>query len=494
MQHTNITTREIRLLAVLSLIAGIVFDYLFYENPIGVSYPLFVAVFYCVFWVASHKRVSFQIDFGWFLFIPILLLSAAFAIHSNPVLLALNFLLIPPLLLLQTMLLVYRYEWSSVQCVLRFLGRLLRQIFGNTPRVLLEVISLAKITDRIASEKRKTLKNILIGLVISAPVLVAVIALLAEADTVFQNFIADLLKPLESIGSIPFAEHVAVIGIITILLFGYLTVVLTAKVEGVSAPAERYTWSWDAIIVTTVLVMVNAVYILFCVIQFTYLFSGEATIRSIPDFTYAEYARRGFSELIVVTVINLSILLIGLRFKKDDKKLDRLVLALQCLLVLCTAIILYSAHLRLKLYEEAYGYTYARIFAHMFIGFLFILFMLTLYKLWRKELPLIKAFAVTALLTYTTLNYINVDAIITRKNIDRYLTTGQVDLDYLQELSYDAVPELTRLSKPGDEDTIAQKMAVFLSDKEKELHSDSPWQSYNFSKATAKRILSQIPH
>ena len=100
----------------------------------------------------------------------------------------------------------------------------------------MEVISLAKVVGRIAPEKRKTLKNIFIGLIISAPLLVIVIALLAEADTVFQNFIADILKILESIGSIPFAEHVGVIGIITVLLFGYLAVVLKAEVEGVSVP------------------------------------------------------------------------------------------------------------------------------------------------------------------------------------------------------------------------------------------------------------------
>ena len=494
MEQTNITTREIRLLAVLSLIAGIVFDYLFYGRAIGISYPLFTVVFYCLFMVASWGQITFQVNFGWFLFIPILLLSTAFAIHSNPVLLALNFLLIPPLLLLQTTLLVYRYEWSSVQCVLRFLGRLLRQIFGNTLKVFLEVISLAKVTDRIASEKRKTLKNIFIGLVISTPVLITVIALLAEADTVFQNVIAHLLKPIESIGSIPFAEHVAVIGIITVLLFGYFAVVLTAKGQGVSAPAGRYTWSWDAIIVTTVLVMVNAVYILFCVIQFTYLFGGEATIRSIPDYTYAEYARRGFSELILVTVINLSILLIGLHFTKNGGKLDRVVRALRCLLVLCTVIILYSAHLRLKLYEEAYGYTYARIFAHTFIGLLFILFMLTLYKFWRRELPLVKAFVIAALLTYTTLNYVNVDAVIARKNIDRYVKTGAIDLEYLQELSYDAIPELIHLSASGDGDVDKKKVEAFLRDKQTELGSESPWQSYNFSKMRAKRILSRSRH
>ena len=491
MGQKNITAREIRFFAILALVAGIIFDYLFFGKAIGVSYPLFTVIFYCVFWVASRKRVSFQLDFGWFLFIPILLLSAAFALHSNPVLLARNFVLIPLLLFLQTTLLVYGYEWSSVRCVSRFIGRLIGQVFGNAPKVFLEVISLAKVAYRIAPEKRQTFRNIFIGLIISAPLLVIVIALLAEADTVFQNVIADIFKLLESIGSIPLAEHVGVIGIIAVLVFGYLAVVLRAEVEGASEVVRKDSGGWDATIVVTVLVMVNAVYILFCGIQFTYLFGGEEVIRSIPDYTYAEYARQGFSELIVVTVINLSILLIGLRFTKNDGKLNHLVLVLRCLLVLCTVIILYSAHLRLTLYEEAYGYTYARIFAHTFIGFLFVLFMLTLYKFWRRELPLVKAFAIAALLVYTTLNYVNIDAMIARKNIDRYFTTGKIDLDYLQELSYDAIPELTRLSTTNDGDVAGKKMAVFLREKQEELRSESPWQSYNFSKAKAGQILSE---
>ena len=492
MEQKNIAAREIRFFAILALVAGIIFDYLFFGKAIGVSYPLFTIIFYCVFWVASRKRVSFQLDFGWFLFIPILLLSATFALHSNPVLLARNFVLIPLLLLLQTTLLVYGYEWSSVRCVSRFTARLIGQFFVDAPKVLLELISLAKVMGRIAPEKRKTLKNIFIGLIISVPLLITVIALLAEADAVFLKFLTDILKSLEFIDSIPLAEHVVVIGIITGLLFGYLAVALKAEVERMSVPMGRGTGVGDTTIVVTVLVMVNAVYVLFCAIQFTYLFGGEEVIRSIPDYTYAEYARRGFSELIVVTVINLSILLIGLHFTKNDGKLNRLVLVLRCLLVLCTVIILYSAHLRLTLYEEAYGYTHARIFAHTFIGFLFVLFMLTLYKFWRTELPLVKACAIAALLAYTTLNYVNVDAIIARKNIDRYFTTGKIDLDYLQELSYNAIPELTRLCTADNEDMAAKTIAAFLHDKQSQLHSESPWQSYNFSKAKAKRILSEI--
>lgn len=493
MVHTNITAQESRLLAALALIVGIVFDYLFYGKAIGVSYPLFTVVCYCLFWIALRRQISFQIDFGWFLLVPVFLLSATSAIYSNPVFLILNFILIPLLLLLQTVLLVYKHEWSSGRFLPHFFGCLLRQVVGNSLKVFVEIISPQKIADKIMSEKHKTFRNILIGLTVSAPILLIVITLLASADTVFQNLITDLLKPLEFIGSIPLAERVGAVAIITIVLFGYVAVVLKVKVDGTSESITKDSGSWDAIIIATVLVMVNGVYILFCAIQFTYLFGGEEVIRSIPDFTYAEYARRGFAELIVVTVINLGLLLIGLHFTKNNARLDRLLQGLRCLLVLCTIIILYSAHSRLKLYEAAYGYTYARIFAHTFIGLLFILFLLTLYKLSRQELPLIKAFAIAALLTYTTLNYINVDAIIARKNIDRYFETGKIDLDYLQQLSYDAIPELTRFSTTDNEDTAAKTIAAFLYDKRAELRSKTPWQAYNLSKSKARRMLAEIP-
>ena len=118
--------------------------------------------------------------------------------------------------------------------------------------------------------------------------------------------------------------------------------------------------------------------------------------------------------------------------------------------------------------------------------------MLTLYKFWRREFPLLKAFAIAALLTYTTLNYVNVDAVIARKNVNRYFTTGKIDLDYLRKLSYDAIPELRRLGAADSEDVAGQKIATFLHDKGTELRPESSWQSYNYSKAKAKRILSGI--
>ena len=49
------------------------------------------------------------------------------------------------------------------------------------------------------------------------------------------------------------------------------------------------------------------------------------------------------------------------------------------------------------------------------------------------------------LMVYIVLNFSNVDLIIARNNIDRYIETGQIDMEYLKGLSFDATCEMQRL-------------------------------------------------
>lgn len=54
--------------------------------------------------------------------------------------------------------------------------------------------------------------------------------------------------------------------------------------------------------------VLNIIYAIFCFIQISYLF----TKMTLPEgFTYAEYARQGFFELMIVTFINFAIILIS---------------------------------------------------------------------------------------------------------------------------------------------------------------------------------------
>ena len=53
---------------------------------------------------------------------------------------------------------------------------------------------------------------------------------------------------------------------------------------------------------------VNVLFFIFIFVQLTYLFGGESNI-SVQGFSYAQYARRGFFELIAVAIVSLLLLL-----------------------------------------------------------------------------------------------------------------------------------------------------------------------------------------
>jgi hypothetical protein len=137
-------------------------------------------------------------------------------------------------------------------------------------------------------------------------------------------------------------------------------------------------------------------------------------------------------------------------------------------------------------YEQAYGFTYLRIFVQAFMVLMFFLFIINIIFIWYSRIPIIKAYFITALAVYIALNFANVDAIIARSNIMRYYGTGQVDMEYLKGLSYDAVPYMEKLV--GDEG-LGDEVLSYFEDKSDELEDQKHWQSLNHSRIRASKII-----
>ena len=76
--------------------------------------------------------------------------------------------------------------------------------------------------------------------------------------------------------------------------------------------------------------------------------------------------------------------------------------------------------------------------------------------------------------------------IIARNNIDRYLETGEIDVEYLKGLSYEAVPEMVRIA--GDKE-FGDEVVIYLGDKKVELEGQDNWQSLNYSRVRASKII-----
>ncbi|MHB8841064.1 MAG: DUF4153 domain-containing protein [Candidatus Aquicultor sp.] len=236
---------------------------------------------------------------------------------------------------------------------------------------------------------------------------------------------------------------------------------------------------------------INALFLVFIALQFTYLFGGNHTI-SAQGFTYAEYAHRGFFELVAVALLSFLIIWqTDAKTKTAGKRHSLQFKALTGALIGQVVIIMVSAFKRLLIYEAAYGYTVLRVYTQVFIVMLGIIFLLFLIKILvhRNEAWFsLRAFAI-AVAFLIGLNIINTDQVIAHLNIARYKVTHNKDLlIYNSSLSEDAIDQMVAayylLRDDKREGWINDDLKQRLASVE-----DVPWQSYSVSRAHAHQSL-----
>jgi hypothetical protein len=293
------------------------------------------------------------------------------------------------------------------------------------------------------------------GLIIATPLLVVFGALFIAADAVF----ADLVLNVVRIDFDRIASHVLIFSLTAWLATGYLRGFMT----GTELPALR-SLSYDNPLaalafrrpslsiteIATVLAALDLLFLVFVVVQFRYLFGGDSLVQVTPDLTYAEYARRGFFELVAAVVLVVPVLLAAdwllERGQRRDEIVFRGLAAVQIGLVLA---ITASALYRLRLYLGSYGLTDARFFAMvllLWIGVMLLWLAATVLRGRRESFAF--GALVTGLATVALLFLLNPDAIVARTNLARIESTtsggpaGQFDAAYAMSLSADAVPAL----------------------------------------------------
>lgn len=203
----------------------------------------------------------------------------------------------------------------------------------------------------------------------------------------------------------------------------------------------------------------NALFALFVAVQLAVLFGGDAYVRDSAGLTYAQYARSGFAQLVVVAALTLAVVAGALRWARTaNVRQARILRALLCALCLLTLVVLASALHRLGLYEEAYGFTRTRLAVHallLFGGAVFALVIAALATDRREWLAqatvLLAAFAALAFWVGDP------DRRIAAHNVERHAATGKIDTDYLAQLSADAVPALMRLPAPLRERALGRR-------------------------------------
>lgn len=494
--NQNSSLRKSLLILISSLIIGIAFNLLFYKSSPGISVIIFESIFYFIFFIIFKSSFTKDLSFNNLIIIFIFLLSIFYTIFSNQIFRILNIMVIPLLILIHTILFSKKNtkKWFDAS----FIENVLYGFFYGAFAFIFKPITIISNTKVFhnSSDKNGNIKKILTGLLISFPLLIVIISLLSSADMVFSDMIRNFTKIFNNINIGDFIGRLILIIIVSALTFSYLWYLSIPNNSGgiqAGSTENKATLSFDPVIVITILISINAVYLLFTFVQFTYLFDSIG--HNLPqNFTFAEYARRGFFELLVVTLINLTILLLTVSLTKSiGNKTSIFIKILNSFLVFCTGIMLFSAHFRMSLYEQTYGYTYLRVFTHSFMLYIFALLIIALVKVWDKKLIILKYYIIISLIAYTIINFMNVDSIIAKNNIERYHRTGKIDVSYLTMLSYDAVPQLLDFlpELKSKDSASAIKLENRLHDEKNDLNNNNNWQSFNFSMNKAKNSLAK---
>ncbi|HEX8921646.1 MAG TPA: DUF4173 domain-containing protein, partial [Pyrinomonadaceae bacterium] len=238
-----------------------------------------------------------------------------------------------------------------------------------------------------------------------------------------------------------------------------------------------------------VLGLVNLLFLSFVLVQVKYFFGGAALVKAVTDLTYAEYARRGFFELVTVAALVLPLLL-GAHWllRKDNPAHERIFRALASVQIILLFVIMASAVGRMRLYQSEYGQTELRIYTTAFMGWLalvFIWFALTVLRGERERFAC--GALVTAFLMVGLLHVINPDALIVRTNMSLAQSGHNFDAAYAASLSADAVPALVD-ALPTTNHYNQCVMTMSLLTRYEEL-GRSDWRTWNLSRARARSAI-----
>jgi hypothetical protein len=282
--------------------------------------------------------------------------------------------------------------------------------------------------------------------------------LLVQADAAYAALVHKLFRwDGETVIS-----HLALIVVFTWLSAAYLAASLQWTR---SSPAPSTSFRIGAIEAGTVLAVVDALFLSFVLVQARYLFGGVSHVLETVGLTYAEYARRGFFELVAVSALTLPLLIIGSSGTRietvREKRIHRILTGtLVGLLLLMMA----SAFSRMWIYQAEYGWTLDRVYATalmLWIGGSILWFAATALRGAPQRFMIGSLSGGLAMLA--GLAIINPAAAIVTANTSRVAAGKDFDGLHAARLSTDALPALlTSLPKVASQLDEIERCAIRL--------------------------------
>jgi hypothetical protein len=496
---------------VVSLILAWSFDLLFWKHAVGLSFLIWVVLALVgagILSVSEKKRPSIG---SFALALVAAILAAITVLRQEPFTRLFSF----ALALFSLSLLACTYL-SSRWLTFRFVDYLIEELRlvwagASRPAMLAGEMAHSQTPEENRWQAiRRGLLPIVRGLLLAVPVVLVLGLLLASADLVFSSKISSLVKLFNINNWFEYLFRLTYILVMGYVITGFYLHALLPGPAGHttsdSAPASEtpkpvparplispFLGSTEAFIV---LGSVNLLFAAFVIIQFAYLFGGQSNITSL-GFTYSDYARRGFSELVFVAILSFGLYLALATVTRLKNRQERAWLAgLTSALMILVLVILASALQRLLLYENAYGFTRIRTYTHILIIWMAIPLLASIaleIADRRRHLPLALLLALMGF--GISFGALNIDGYIVQQNVRRTAFGEKLDAKYINTLSDDATPELfSQFYNPSlpsvTHDVIGAELTCRMLKKSQE--TPAPWVSSNWADYTAR--LEMVAH
>lgn len=491
-----------RRLWIVVILLGLTFDYLFWEQILGINYTIFL--FLCLtaglfVLISNDLRPALK---SLFLIVPFTFFTIVAFLRQEP----LTIFLAYALSLFSIGLFTVTYfggRWPFYR-----LSGYFRKFFLLLGDMIARPLGLIRQTrkerlERGVGVKGRFVWGLLRGLIIALPLVLCFGSLLASADLVFNQKMDDLFEEFTAEKITENIQRFVLIVSCAYLLAGtFLHSALRSgdnELTGEDKPLINPFLGFTE--TSVILASISILFSVFVFVQFQYFFGGETNI-GVAGYTYSQYARRGFNELVTVAFFSL-VLILGLNSLTHwENELQRKIhTGLNILLIALVLVILVSAYQRIALGIEWHGFSRLRLYPRIFLIWLGMLFVaVAVLEVARQERFFAFAVVLAAIGFAVSVTLFNIDAATVKHNVFRAWHGKNLNVPHLASLSTDAIPALAEefLSPALPESTregVGAILACYRYFEDYPHVSPYDWRSFNLSRWRAHEALQSIrPH
>lgn len=460
----------------LSLIYAFFYTFCEYKNDAGITILLLVIGTIC-YYVLVFKRLEKKIKNGSLFYLTsIILIGLSIPLTDN---VAINMMSKLALMILFVLFNLHQFYDDAKWNILKYAEAFAILGIETIAAVIYPFTDAINAMKETQKKKDSRIKYVFIGILTAIPLSFVIMSLLVSADLIFADMFKNLMNKM-----LLFKD---LFWILIMIVFCYITIYCFINAIGKNNIKEELKDSkiLDPIISITFTAIISSIYIMFCFVQIIGLFG--ANLRLPQGYTYSQYAREGFFQLLFVCGLNLMIVLCCMALFRESKILKILLTFIS----VCTYIMLASSAYRMILYIQVYQLTFLRVFvlwSIVVIAFLMIGIMIHIYKM---TFPLFRYCMIVVTACYIVIAFSRPDYFIARYNIEAmseldkneegispYEQYG--DLYYITSLSADAAKALEHYEK---DDEIVSNYFEQMSEKSKSMSI----RTFNFSRYIAEK-------